>query len=73
MCADMVDLGERDDLASFVEISFSSFGSFGVGSNRSGKATDASSVSYGKKDAFGNPKNTISQESAMTKRYYCLS
>jgi hypothetical protein len=33
------------------------FGSFGVGINLSGKATDASSVSYGKNEAWGSPGN----------------
>lgn len=31
-------------------------GSFGVGVNRSGKATAASKVSYGKNDALGSPR-----------------
>ncbi len=52
------DCGEFDELfeGSVVGSSLGrSIGLFGVGTKRCGRATEASSVSYGKYEAFGRP------------------
>lgn len=64
-----------DEVAIFSQMLSKSLGLFGVGLNLSGRATEASRVSYGKNDALGRPKSgsamltTVAISSISSNRY----